>query len=108
MVKFSKLFDNCHSLISISRNIYNTCANPYQQPTYQKIKKPRKYRSSSQNIYQSVNNCHSLSKVETFSNSTVPTSAKIEVKCILHRKKPWMYRDRRIKILNDNFNLKHT
>ena len=47
------------------RAIYSTCVNTYQQPTYQKITKKYQQRSSSQNIYQSVNNCHSLSKVET-------------------------------------------
>ena len=65
------------------RAIYSTCTNLYQQPTYQKIKKARNYqRSSSQNIYQSVNNCHSLSKVETYDSRAIPTSAKIEVKLL--------------------------
>ena len=65
-----------------SRAIYSTCINPYQQPTYQKITKKYQHRSSSQNIYQSVNNCNSLSKVETRDSSRpVP---KLEVNVALN------------------------
>ena len=63
----------------------------YQQPapthnTYQRVR--RKQRSSSQNIYQSVNNCHSQSKVEscyTRAGGAAPAPASAqspEVSCI--------------------------
>ena len=64
-----------------SRATYSTCINPYQQPTYQKITKKYQHRSSSQNIYQSVNNCNSLSKVETRDSRPVP---KLEVNVALY------------------------
>ena len=60
---------------------YSTSTNPYQQPIYQKSQKQKRYqqRSSSQNIYQSVNNCGSLSKFETYDSRVVPKSATPEV-----------------------------
>ena len=81
--------------MSQSRHLYNSvgalgAGAVYQQPTYQKIRKTRKYpqqhqRSSSHNIYQSVNNCHSLtSKVESYCNqlgdlNTMAPAANIKV-----------------------------
>lgn len=68
--------------VSQSRSLYNTTS--YQQPTYQKIRKHSSHQQkrSQQNIYQSVNNCHSMSKVDTYSDRFRHTKATIEVKCI--------------------------
>ena len=60
---------------------YSTGINPYQQPIYNKSQKQKRYqqRSSSQNIYQSVNNYHSLSNFETYDSRVVLKSATPEV-----------------------------
>ena len=68
--------------VSQSQSLYNT--NPYHKPAYQKIRKHPliRHRSSQHNIYQSLNNCHSMSKVDTYNDRSRHTKAKIEVKCI--------------------------
>merc|ERR1719384_2825818 len=57
---------------------------PTSNPFIKKSQKQKRYqqRSSSQNIYQSVNNCGSLSKFETYDSRVVPKSATPELNVV--------------------------
>ena len=79
----------------------------YQKPTYQKIKKSRKYRSSTQNIYQSVSNCQpTMSKYDHGSASKFePQVAQFEPQTFKYESKNSIYTTNRIPSLPPSANL---